>query len=233
MTREVSKGRCRAWPGLGTGRSHEIHYDAGVRRATTTAVLVALGYYAGVHVGLVLKFPAVHTVVRLAAECHSDGGAAAHATTTLVDLPARGAARAPRRRIRDGVAAPAVLALFATNCGEALIAAVGVRWLSDTPARFDTPAPDDGLLVAAGLVAPFLSSFLDAAAVTIVRGELYWSVWQRGSSPTALTGLMLVPAIVMGVTAGPAWLRRAPGARRAEAALLTVALVLVGGWVFV
>src|SRR5207245_416655 len=82
------------------------------------------------------------------------------------------------------------------------------------------------------LVAPFLSSFLDAAAVTIVRGELYWSVWQARFFSNALTGLMLVPAIVLGVTAGPAWLRRAPGARRAGAALLTVARVLVGGWGF-
>jgi signal transduction histidine kinase/integral membrane sensor domain MASE1 len=127
---------------------------------------------------------------------------------------------------------PLVLALFATNCSEALIAAVGVRWLSDTPARFDTLRRMTVFLVAAGLVAPFLSSFLDAAVVTIVRGELYWSVWQTRFFSNVLTELMLVPAIVMGVTAGPAWLRRAPGARRAEAALLTVALVLVGGWVF-
>jgi hypothetical protein len=32
-----------------------------------------------------------------------------------------------------------VLALFATNCSEALIAAAGVRWFSDAPGRFDTP----------------------------------------------------------------------------------------------
>ena len=203
-----------------------------MRRATTTAVLVALGYYAGVHVGLVLKFPpstpsfvwppnAILTAALLLTPPRRWW------ICLLAALPAHLAAE-----FGMGWPLPLVLALFATNCSEALIAAVGVRWLSDTPARFDTLRRMTVFLVAAGLVAPFLSSFLDAAAVTIVRGELYWSVWQARFFSNALTGLMLVPAIVMGVTAGPAWLRRAPGARRAEAALLTVALVLVGGWVF-
>ena len=31
-----------------------------------------------------------------------------------------------------------MLVLFITNCSEAFLAAVGMRWLSDAPVRFDT-----------------------------------------------------------------------------------------------
>jgi len=43
-------------------------------------------------------------------------------------------------------------------------------------------------IVAAGLVAPFLSSFVDAAAVTAAQGEPYWLVWRMRFFSNVLTG---------------------------------------------
>ena len=54
---------------------------------------------------------------------------------------------------------------FRHHCSEALFAAGGVRWLSDAPTRFDTLRRVVVFIIAAVIVAPFLSSFPDAAAV--------------------------------------------------------------------
>jgi signal transduction histidine kinase len=201
-------------------------------KSAAIAVLVALGYYAGANVGLILRFPASTPSFVWPPN--------AILTAALLLVPPRrwwlcflGALPAHLlAEFRMAWPTPLVLALFVTNCSEALIAAVGVRWLNDVPTRFDTLRRMAVFIVAAGLVAPFLSSFVDAAVVTLVREEAYWSVWQTRFFSNVLTELMLVPAIVMGVTAGPAWLRRAPGVRRFEAALLAAALVLVAEWVF-
>src|SRR5438552_16967345 len=97
-----------------------------------------------------------------------------------------------------------VLALFITNCSEALIAAAGVRWFSDAPERFDTLRRVTVFIVAASLVAPFLSSFVDAAAVAAVQGEPYWLVWRACFFSTLPTELMRAPAIIPARTARPA-----------------------------
>ena len=133
-----------------------------------------------------------------------------------------------------GAALPAslVLALFATNCSEAMLAAAGVRWMSDAPARFDTLRRVTIFIVAAGLLAPFLSSFLDAAAVTALQGEAYWLVWRTRFCSNVLTELTLVPAIVILATNGLAWMRRASSRRRGEAGVLALVLLGVGLVVF-
>src|SRR6185436_17937772 len=66
-----------------------------------------------------------------------------------------------------------VLALFATNCSEALIGASLVRRFSDAPGRFDTLHRVVAFVLGAGILGPFLSSFLDAGVVTAFRGEPY------------------------------------------------------------
>ena len=203
-----------------------------MRKTTATAVLVALGYYAGANIGFVLRFPPSTPSFVWPPN--------AILTAALLLVPPRRwwicllAAFPVHLAAELQVSWPSslVLALFVTNCSEALIAAGGVRWLSGAPARFDTLRRMAVFIVAAGLVAPFLSSFLDAAMVTVVHEESYASVWRTRFFSNVLTQLLLVPAIVMCATAGPAWLRGAPRARRAEAALLAAALVLVAGWVF-
>jgi signal transduction histidine kinase/integral membrane sensor domain MASE1 len=125
-----------------------------------------------------------------------------------------------------------VLALFITNCSEALLAAVGMRCWRYVPVRFDTLRRVVVFIVVAVSLAPLLSSFADAAAVATLRGESYWLVWRTRLFSNALTALTLVPALVMVITAGPAWLHGASRWRYVEAALLVGALCTVGLAVF-
>ncbi len=125
-----------------------------------------------------------------------------------------------------------MLALFLTNCLEALLAAGFVHRGSDAPTRFDTLHRMIVFVVGAVLVAQGLSSFADAAVVTWFRGEPYWSVWGRRVLSNSLSALTLVPAVVTLVSQGPRWLRTSRPRRRLEAALLAVALVTIAGTVF-
>jgi len=199
---------------------------------STSAILIAFGYYAGANLGFLLRFPPSTPSVLWPPN--------SILTAALLLTPPRRwwicllAALPAHLAAEFQVAWPTtlVLALFLTNCSEALIAAVGVRLLSDAPTRLDTLRRMSVFIGAAGLVAPFLSSFLDAGVVTTLRGEAYWLVWGTRFFSNVLTELLLVPVIVMTATLGRAWITHASRARKAEAVLVLAALVLVAGWAF-
>jgi integral membrane sensor domain MASE1 len=134
--------------------------------------------------------------------------------------------------IGAGFPLPLVLALYVTNCGEALLAATLVRRLSDRPARFDSLRRALALVVGAVLVAPLVTTFADAAAVALFRGEPYWVVWGRRLPSNALAGLTVVPSAVSLVALGWTWLRDTSPHRLREATLLALALVAVSALVF-
>ena len=197
-------------------------------RIAATALIVAAGYYLGANLGFILRLPPTTPSVMWPPN--------AILTATLLLAPPRRwpiyllAALPAHLGAELGLGWPPllVLALFATNCSEALIAAVVVRRLSDAPGRFDTLRRVVVFALGAVLLAPFLSSFLDAGVVTSFRGEPYWSVWRGRFFSNVLTELTLVPAVAIVITAGRGWLRRAPLGRQVEAALLGVVLVIVG-----
>ena len=124
-----------------------------------------------------------------------------------------------------------VFALFATNCSEALIAALYVRRFSDAPARLDTLRSAVVFIAGAALIAPFLSSFLDAAAVASLRGEPYWLVWRIRFSSNVLTELTVAPAILTIVCAARE-ARPASRRRRIEAVVLAILLLTAAVVVF-
>src|SRR5882672_258108 len=196
------------------------------------ALTVCVAYYVGANLGFILRFPPATPSIMWPPN--------AILTATLLLAPPRRwwiylLAAFPAHLAAElgaGWPAPLVLALFLTNCSEALIAAVGVRWLSDAPTRFDTLRRVVVFILAAVLLAPFLSSFLDAAVVSTVRGEAYRFVWQTRFFSNVLTELTLVPAVVMAITAGPVWHRTASRSRRFEAGVLAASLLLVGTGVF-
>src|SRR3954466_480136 len=138
-------------------------------RVATTAVLVALGYYAGANLGFILRFPAslpsvvwppnsILTATLLLAPRKRWW------IYLLAALPAHLAAELP-------AFPPAlVLALFATNCSEAVLAALFVRRFNEAPECLDTLRRVAVFIAGAVLLAPFLSSFPDAAAVNALLG---------------------------------------------------------------
>jgi signal transduction histidine kinase/integral membrane sensor domain MASE1 len=194
-------------------------------RVVGTALLVALAYYAGCRLGFVLKFAPTTPSVLWPPN--------ALLTATLLLAPPRHwwvylLAVLPVHVVVElgaGFPVPLVAALFVTNCSEALIAALGVRRFGDVPPRFDTLRGVAVFIGAAGLAAPFLSSFPDAGAVRTFLGEPYWEVWRTRFFSNVLTELTLVPALVMGITAGHSWIRTASRRRQLEAAILVIGLI--------
>ena len=126
-----------------------------------------------------------------------------------------------------------VLALYVTNCSEGLLAASIVRRLSDAAARFDSLERALALIAGAVVISPFLTSFGDAAAVHLFRGEPYWTVWGRRLLSNGIAGLTVVPSAVSLAIVGWTWIQSAPARRKLEAASLALSLVAVGRVVFV
>jgi integral membrane sensor domain MASE1 len=170
-----------------------------------TAVLVAVAYYLGARIGEQLRFLPVTTSVLWPPN-------AILTATLLLTRPRRwwiyllAALPAHVLGLPAARASSLGLALFVTNCSEALIAAVAVRSLTDAPGRFDTLRRMAAFIVGAVLVAPFVSSFADAALVAGFRGEPYWLVWRTRFFSNILTELTLVPVIAVAATRGRAWL---------------------------
>jgi signal transduction histidine kinase/integral membrane sensor domain MASE1 len=214
---------------------HDTHIRSAPARHYRTALIaaaVALAYYGGAQLGFVLRFPPATTSVIWPPN--------AFLTAVLLLTPPRRwwaylAAALPAHLLVEfqaGFPAPMVLALFLTNCSEALIAAAIVHRFSDSPARFDTLSRAVVFVAGAVFLAPFLSSFPDAATVSGLRGEAYGLVLRRRLLSNALSELTLVPSLVIGLREGLRWVRASRPRRRLEAGLLALALVAVAGALF-
>jgi signal transduction histidine kinase/integral membrane sensor domain MASE1 len=197
-------------------------------RSVPGALAVCVAYYLGAYIGFVLK------LVPNAPSIMWPPNAILTAALLLVP-PGRWwiyilAVLPAHLAVELGVVLPTSLAvaLYFTNCSEALIAAAVIWRLSDAPSRLDTLRRVGVFVLGAGVLGPFLSTFLDAAAVSVLRDAPYWQVWRMRYYSNTLSQLTLTPALLVILTGAPEWLARASVRRRAEAALLTVALVVVG-----
>jgi two-component system sensor kinase FixL len=167
-------------------------------RLALIALVVAAGYYAGVQIGLALTFRPATTSVLWPPN--------AILTAALLMVPPRIwwvclAAALPVHillELQSGFSAGLTALLFVTNCSEALLAAVAVRALSGGSTGFDSFRRVAAFIGGAGLLAPIVSSFADAAVVNQLRGEPYWDVWRVRVFANALTELSVAPAIILG-----------------------------------
>jgi len=135
--------------------------QGGLRLAALSA-FVAVSYYLGSLLGLVLRVPPETTSVLW------PPNAILTAALLLTPSPRRwwiylAAAFPAHLAVQLGTGWPRamILALYFTNCSEALIAAGCLRRLDPMRVRFDTLKGMASFLVAAVLVAPLLSSFDD------------------------------------------------------------------------
>jgi signal transduction histidine kinase/integral membrane sensor domain MASE1 len=207
--------------GPGAGESPSALHVAGA------ALAVCVGYFVGANIGFILRLPPATPSVLWPPN-------SILTAALLLTLPRRWwiyllAALPAHLLVALPVLSPPslVFALFATNCLEALIGASIVRAFSDAPARFDTLPRVGAFVMGAGLLGPFLSSFVDAAAVALLAGEPYAQVWRTRFCSNVLTELTLVPAIVFVVRSAWGRMRQASLVRRLEAGLLTLSLVAV------
>ena len=137
-------------------------------------------------------------------------------------------------QLQSGVPTLMILCWFVSNTSEALIGAYCIRWLIGSPLKFDNFWDAGVFMIFAVFLAPFVSSFMDAAFVVLVgwKEGAYWQVWRMRFTANVLAELALVPFIVLWATNGVAWLRRASLQRYAEACLLACGLLTISVLVF-
>src|SRR6266436_8583094 len=204
------------------------------RRVAGIALSVALAYYLGAKIGFALTLrPHPISVlwppnaILLAALLLTP--VRVWWVILLAAFPAHLAAQ-----LKSNVPPTMIFCWFISNSREALMGAGCVRYLIDRPVRFDRLGNVGIFVFFAAFLAPFLSSFVDAAFVAINHfgGDSYWRVWRIRFTSNVLAALTLVPLIVTWTANGIAWLWRIRQARFVEAALLLVGLLSVNTIVF-
>jgi integral membrane sensor domain MASE1 len=202
--------------------------DSGWQRLGLTTALVSIAYYLGAQIGFLLTFPSLPTsifwlpnstmlgVFLLSRRRHWWAYA-------LAALPAHLAVQ-----IQHHAPVAAMVPLYLTNVGDGLLAAAAMRRFAGGEPIFDS---FKGVLVfvAFALAVPMLVSFLDAG-IMVATGWAphYWLVWYTRFCSNALTNLIWVPVLVIGLTRGLDSLRTSPWMRFGEASLLAVGLMVVG-----
>ena len=206
---------------------------APVLRPALRPLLVFLGYFLGAQLGFALTLPG-HPVSTL----WSPNAVlmAAFILTPVSSWWVVLAAAFPAHlatQIGADVPAPMILLWFLSNCTEGMIGATGVRAFARSPIGIDRLHNVGVMVICAGLLAPLLSSFLDAAFVRLMDwgAVSYWEVWRNRFFSNVLAALTVVPLILAWARAGPSLLHH-PVRRYVEAAVLSGALVAMSVFVF-
>ena len=204
------------------------------RQAALTALLACAGYYVGALIGFALTFPAssVSTLWPPNAILLSSLLLVPTASWWLVFLGTFVAHVLVQ--LQSGVPMLMILCWFISNSTEALIAAICLRQCFNSAPDFNSLKSVAFYVAFAGVLAPFLSSFLDAGFVAIVgwKDNGYWQVWLMRFPANVLAGITIPPFIVLWCSTGVARLRQAPKHRHIEGLLLTGTLMAVGVLVF-
>jgi len=198
-----------------------------------SAVMVGIAYYLGTRIGFALTPPGQPNstfwppnAILLAAFLLAPRGM--WWTFLLAVLPAHLLAQ-----LQIGVPLATAAAWFITNTSEALIGALCITQLAPKNRVFESVRGVFLFVVFGVLFAPLITSFLDAAAVVITGwGRHYWPLETERFWTNALAELTIVPLIVLGISKGPSWIRKATLARCWEAGLLAIGIVAVSLLVF-
>jgi two-component system, LuxR family, sensor kinase FixL len=149
---------------------------------------------------------------------------------TLAAFPAHWASQ-----FQSNVPIPMMLCWFISNSFEALVGAWCIRKLNRDSIRFDNFRAV-GIFIAFGVfLAPFLSSFLDAAFVAMNGwGQSgYWEVWRIRFLSNAMAAMTLVTVIVSWATDRMKWASNLRPVRIAEASVLIAGLLGTGLLIFI
>src|SRR6186997_3337827 len=129
--------------------------------------------------------------------------------------------------------------LYALTCEafdalKCLLAAAGIRFLITSPVKAITLRDAIRFVLIAVVLVPFGTAFWGASfTVSYGFGTSYWIEWRNLGISNAVTTVVLVPAVLLGVHHLFAGRRRAPSGRRVlEAALVGAGTVALGIFVF-
>ncbi len=120
-----------------------------------------------------------------------------------------------------------VLVADVANVARALTAAALIRSFLGFPPRLENIRALVLFVLAAVLVAPAVGATIGAANV-VLRGAspMYWRTWGAWFMSNALTGLTLLPALMLALTNRNAWTQHRSHERVAEAIALFIALLV-------
>lgn len=202
-------------------------------RTALAAALVVIGYYAGTEIGFVLT-PAASPISYL-------WPPNALVLAALLLVPTRSwwillVALLPTHllvQLRNDVPLVTALGWFVTNTGEAVLGAACIRRFLGHEVPFETFRGVTVFCFFGVFLAPFVTSFLDAAVVVATgQGSDYWALWRTRLFSNCLANLTVVPAIVMIGARGQAWFQAASLRRLVEAALLSLGIIVVAALAF-
>lgn len=202
-------------------------------RSLGSASLVGIGYYVGTRVGFALTpsgqpnstfWPP--NAILLAAFLLAPRRA--WLTFLIAVLPAHLLAQ-----LQTGVPTSTALGWFISNTSEALIGALCITRFTNQKSVFDSVRGVFVFIVFGVILAPFATSFLDAAAVVITNwGRGYLPITAERFWTNALAELTIVPAMMAIGTAGHFSIKRVSLGRCFEASLLIIGTLLVSFVVF-
>lgn len=192
-------------------------------------LLVCVGYYAGSLIGKSLRFPDSHlsliwppTAILLAA---------------LLLAPRQRwwiflLAVAPVHiavQLNDAVPVLGILSQLVGNFGQALVAAMTVRYFVKGRFQLDSFRAVTIFVLCAVILAPFLVSSI-AAYLYVLSGweQEYWYVWRARVLSNALSTLTIIPPVLMAFDARSAKTPSPPRWRYMELGLLTAGLIAAG-----
>jgi signal transduction histidine kinase len=136
-------------------------------------------------------------------------------------------------QLQSGIPVWTASGWFISNSAEGLMGAFFITRFTRPERLFDTARGVLTFVLCGVLIAPLLTSFLDAAAVVVTGwGHGYWPLEAERFWTNALAQLTIVPSVVLGGVNGISWIRNANSGRRWEAVLLGVSTVLVSVFVF-
>lgn len=209
--------------------------DVATSHSTHVAVLVAAAYFLGAQFGFSLRFPS--SPLSVIWPPNAILLAAFLLTPTqmwwpilLAVLPAHVIVE-----FQNGVDFWTIMGLYATNCGQALLGAAGIRYVFGGSARLNSLRRIAIFGLCAVFAAPFIVSFLDTAVSILTHWEMRNQSalhWEERFVSNALTTLILSPVILVIANRWRDWLPQATPRRCLEAAVLTISVLAVGVLVF-
>src|SRR5262249_45632538 len=136
-------------------------------------------------------------------------------------------------QLRTGIPALTALGWYAGNTGEALLGAFFIRFFKKEKPLFESVQGVSIFLLFGVLLAPLVSSFLDAgSAIRIAQSRNYWMLWTTRLATNMVAVLTVAPIIVILGARGISWLRKVDLARYLEATVLAVGGAAVSLLVF-
>jgi PAS domain S-box-containing protein len=198
-------------------------------RRLVPAVLVAGAYYAGTRIGFAIT-PASQPISTLWPPNAILFAALLLApsrtwwTLLLAVLPVHLFVQ-----LGSGVPPLTALGWYGTNVSEALLGAACLRLVNKDEPLFDRLSGVINFIVFGVLLAPFVTTFLDAAVVVVTGwGRNYWDLWHMRLFSNMLANLLIVPPIVILSSMGLRSIKQATLRSRVELAILVIGILIIG-----